>query len=234
MEKPAHLSRSAKPELMHNPFTPRFEDLPESLPIFPLPGAVVMPGIQLPLNIFEPRYLSMVFDTLGGDRMVGMLQPNPNAPHTDPEVVFTSGTAGRITSFSETADGRLLIILTGVCRFSVLRELPPLHGYRRVLVDWSRFAGDYTSTGPNQEAHERLLKAFHNFLKMEDLETEWRQVVKLDSLHLVNFLSGQLPFGTEEKQALIESVDLDERTRLLSALLEMYCTPAEPAPALRH
>lgn len=219
---------------MHNPFTPRFEDLPKSLPIFPLPGAVVMPGIQLPLNIFEPRYLSMVFDALGGTRMIGMIQPNPNAAHDEPEVLFGTGTAGRITSFSETADGRLLIILTGVCRFNVLRELPMLHGYRQALVDWSRFAKDYESLGPSNEVHEQLLEAFHNFLRIEELETEWQQVVKLDSLHLVNFLSGQLPFGTEEKQALIESVDLNDRTRLLTALLEMYCTPAEPTPALRH
>ena len=92
---------------MMNPFTPRFEHLPESLPIFPLPGAVVMPGVQLPLNIFEPRYLSMVFDALGGARMIGMVQPDPNAPHSEPEAVFSTGTAGRITSFSETSDGRL-------------------------------------------------------------------------------------------------------------------------------
>ena len=219
---------------MNNPFTPRFEDLPESLPIFPLPGAVVMPGIQLPLNIFEPRYLRMVFDTMKGARMIGMIQPDPNAAQADPEAVFGVGTAGRITSFSETTDGRLLIILTGICRFSVLRELPTLHGYRRVLADWSRFSGDYERLGPNHEVHERLLKAFHNFLRIEDLEAEWQQVVELDSLHLVNFLSGQLPFGTEEKQGLVDSVDLNDRTRLLTALLEMYCTPAEPTPAIRH
>jgi len=219
---------------MKNPFTPRFEDLPTALPIFPLPGAVVMPGIQLPLNIFEPRYLSMVFDCLGTGRMIGMVQPNPNAAHTVPEAIFGTGTAGRITSFSETADGRLLIILTGVCRFSIVQEMPALHGYRRVLVDWSRFSGDYAPQGPSRETHDRLLRAFRKFLRMEDLEAEWQQVLDMDSLHLVNFLSGQLPFGTEEKQALVESADLNERTRLLTALLEMYCTPAEATPPLRH
>jgi hypothetical protein len=163
-----------------------------------------------------------------------MIQPDPNAVHTEPEAIFLTGSAGRITSFSETADGRLLIIITGVCRFEILRELPIAHGYRRVLADWSQFSGDYDTLGPGREVHGRLLEAVHRFLRLEQLETEWRQVMELDGLHLVNFLSGQLPFGIEEKQALIESVDLNARTRLLTGLLEMYCTPAEATPPVRH
>ena len=115
-----------------NLFTPSFETLPDVIPLFPLEGALVMPGTQLPLNIFEPRYLSMVNDVLGNHRIVGMVQPAAD------DAVCATGCAARITSFNETEDGRFIILLTGLCRFDVLEEQDSVSGYRLFRVDWSR------------------------------------------------------------------------------------------------
>ncbi|CAG0947976.1 partial Lon protease 2, partial [Anaerolineae bacterium] len=126
-----------------HPFSLPFDQLPASLPIFPLPHAVAMPGCQLPLNIFEPRYLKMVFDALGDQRLIGMVQPELSAADAKTLALYKTGTAGRITFFNETSDGRLLVVLTGVCRFDIVEEIPTTRGYRRALVDWSRFRCDH-------------------------------------------------------------------------------------------
>ena len=125
--------------MARNPFTLPFERLPASIPVFPFTGAVVMPGVQLPLNIFEARYLNMVEDALAQHRIFAMVQSDPGSGR-DGEAVFQTGCAGRISSFSETDDGRFLIILLGVCRFDIREELPTVRGYRRVIADWQRFA----------------------------------------------------------------------------------------------
>jgi len=129
--------------MSRNPFFPKFSDLPTELPIFPLAGAVVMPGVQLPLNIFEPRYLSMVFDALAGDHLIGMVQPLSETTFDDTPEIHKVGCGGRITSYSETSDGRIVMVLTGVSRFEVRTELAPRHGYRRVKASWERFAIDF-------------------------------------------------------------------------------------------
>jgi Lon protease-like protein len=220
---------------MGNPFTPRFEDLPAELPLFPLPGALVMPGIQLPLNIFEPRYLSMVFDSLGSHRMIGMIQPRPDNAESDSPLLTTVGTAGRITGFNETHDGRMLIVLTGVCRFALGEELPLRNGYRRTRPDWSPFAVDYQAGDVPPQAQRNLLAALKRYLAAQGLEEEWESVERLPGAELVNFLISHLPFSPEEKQGLVESRGIDARSRLVTALLEMMLTaPEHPDSSSRH
>ena len=220
---------------MGNPFTPRFEDLPAELPLFPLPGALVMPGIQLPLNIFEPRYLSMVFDSLGSHRMIGMIQPRPESAESQRPELLPVGTAGRLTGFNETHDGRLLIVLTGVCRFALGEELPLRHGFRRTRPDWTPFAVDYQPGEVEPKAQQKLLAAMRRYLAAQDLEQEWEAVERLPGSELVNFLISHLPFRPEEKQGLVESRGLNDRSRLVTALLEMMLTAPEPSnPNSRH
>ena len=139
-----------------NPFIPPFEALPDTLPIFPLPGAIVLPHTELPLNIFEPRYLNMTNDALGSHRMIGMIQPDPQG-ETEGRV-YRTGCAGRITQFRETADCRIEMTLTGVCRFDLAEELSTTRGYRLVVPDWSRFAGDYEDHDDEVEGlHEQFI-----------------------------------------------------------------------------
>ncbi len=150
-----------------NPFEPGFEQLPETLPIFPLSGVLLLPGGKLPLNVFEPRYLAMVFDALAGPRLIGMVQPvqpggyaGDGLPTADGKPqVHRIGCAGRITSFNETEDGRLLLALSGVCRFEIVRELEPAHGgYRRVSSVFSRYRADLDHADEQIELdRERLM-----------------------------------------------------------------------------
>jgi len=215
---------------MKNPFTPAFEDLPPVIAVFPLPNTVVMPGTLLPLNIFEPRYLRMVLDALGAERMIGMIQPDPSAEAREPEALCRTGTAGRITAFEETSDGRLLITLIGVCRFDIKNELPGSHGYRRFRVEWSRFSGDYADTELPPEDRSKLLEALSQYLRYMDLQVDWEAVETMTADMLVNFFVNHIPFRIQDRQGLIESVGLKERAGLLAALLEM-CSSADSTPA---
>jgi hypothetical protein len=219
---------------MHShPFTLPFDKLPVSLPIFPLAGAIVMPGAPLPLNIFEPRYLNMVIDALAEDRMIGMVQPDPRRSDPHAEAVYGTGTAGRITAFNETRDGRFLIRLTGVCRFDIQEEVPTVRGYRRVVADWGRFAVDYETRGQVPERRD-LLDRLKRYASMYQLQIEWDTLRPLDDLTLVNVLATMLPLGVEDKQAIVESVTLQERARVLSALLEIAQAPFEDGPSRPH
>ena len=127
--------------MSHSHFSIPFERLPRALPIFPLPGTIVLPRADLPLNVFEPRYLNLVADALAGSRLVGMIQPDPDGGGE--RHLCRTGCAGRITQYRETADGRIEMILSGVCRFELGEELPTVRGYRLVVPDWDRFASDY-------------------------------------------------------------------------------------------
>ncbi len=206
-----------------NPFTPSFDRLPEAFPIFPLAGAVVMPGADLPLNVFEPRYLNMVFDVLGSHRMFGMVQPEA-AEASASDAVYQTGCAGRITSFSETDDGRVLLVLTGVCRFDIKEEISALNGYRRVLADWSRFRLDYQDSSKDILEREQLLLLLRRFCEQNRLEVAWDELELMQGAELVNILTCRLPLDVADKQALLESVTLPERTTLLRGLLEMALT----------
>ncbi len=204
-----------------NPFTLAFDKLPEAFPIFPLAGAIVLPGADLPLNIFEPRYLNMVLDVLGSHRMFGMVQPEEtSATHA----IHRTGCAGRITSFSETDDGRLLLVLTGVCRFDIREEIESVNGYRRVVPDWSRFRADYDKAPTDIPERKQLLMLLRRYCSENRIEVAWDELELMRGADLVNILVCRLPLEIADKQALIESVTLAERTQLLRGLLEMALT----------
>ena len=203
---------------MRNPFTPNIEDLPSVIPLFPLSGAVVLPHGQLPLNIFEPRYLSMVFDALAGSRLVGMVQPLHGEEGDHPDLHRT-GCAGRIVSFSETRDGRILLVLSGVSRFDVEDELELYRGYRRAKVSWSRFIHDLDDE-EIQIDRDRLLSLAKTYLKGRQIAIKWDSFDGLELPELVDTLASSLPFSSLEKQGLVEAVIMQDRCELLSALCE--------------
>ena len=214
-----------------NPFEPSFEQLPETLPIFPLSGVLLLPGGKLPLNIFEPRYLAMISDALAGSRMIGMVQPvqpggfaGDGMPSDDGRPkVHKVGCAGRITNFNETEDGRLMLVLSGVCRFDIVRELDPAQGgYRRVSSVFSPYRADLDHADDVVDLdRDRLMAALAAFFRGRQLSTDWDAVNKAADANLVTSLSMVLPFGPAEKQALLEAADSTARAKLLIAFLEM-------------
>lgn len=219
--------------MARNPFALPFERLPATIPVFPLTGAVVMPGAQLPLNIFEPRYLNMVEDALAQHRMFAMVQPDPVSGRDD-EAVFRTGCAGRISSFSETDDGRFLIILLGVCRFDIREELPAVRGYRRVIADWERFAIDQAPSCLEAGDRNCVLGLLRPYAETNGLTVAWDEVKAMDDARLVNTLVSRLPLDPIDKQALLETVSLTERARVLGALLDVPFSPLGEGAKRRH
>ena len=201
-------------------FQPGFDDLPRVVPIFPLPGVLLLPGGRLPLNIFEPRYLAMVRDALSGERTIGMIQPCAEAPDVGAARVYETGCAGRITAFSETDDGRYLITLTGTIRFDVGRELPPIEGYRRVIADYDRFRGDLEEEASEID-RERFLETLGCYFEANGIEGDWTAIGEAGDAALVTSLAMICPFGAPEKQALLEAMSLPERARTMTAIMEM-------------
>ncbi|HEX3861950.1 MAG TPA: LON peptidase substrate-binding domain-containing protein [Stellaceae bacterium] len=209
--------------------------LPEILPIFPLPGVLLLPRGRLPLNIFEPRYLAMTSDALGGARLIGMIQPSdPNDREREP-AVYPTGCAGRITSFAETPDGRFLVTLIGVSRFRIREELTLLRGYRRVVPEWGGFAGD-VQVGPAPEFdRQRLLEALKGYFAQQQLKADWEAVGATPGEELVTSLAMMCPFEPREKQALLEAVDFAARAELLIAMVEMAALKStQPGSSARN
>ena len=195
-------------------------DLPEAIPVFPLPMALLLPRARLPLNIFEPRYLAMLDDTMKSEhRLIGMVQPYENSG--TPPKLRTIGCAGRVTSLSETEDGRYLIALTGVARFRSKRELEGFAPYRRIEPDWTDFHGDLS--GPEDDpAFDRdgFLEKLQKYFRLAQLSSDWSSLREAQTEMLINSLSMLCPFTVEEKQALLETVDLTERRETLTALID--------------
>ncbi|MFV3075161.1 LON peptidase substrate-binding domain-containing protein [Niveispirillum fermenti] len=206
--------------MSRNPFDPGPGDLPDSIPVFPLTGVLLLPRGRLPLNIFEPRYLNMVQDALATDRLIGMIQPRDDGMAAEPPL-FDIGCAGRITSFSETDDGRFLITLTGVCRFRLLSEIPTTRGYRRAVADWSGFSADLDEDGPSHIDRDRLDTALRTYFQQQGITANWDSIAQAPLDRLITSLAMICPFDAPEKQALLESPDLEARARLLLALVEM-------------
>ena len=199
-------------------------DLPEVIPVFPLPGALLLPRGQMPLNIFEPRYLAMIDDALrDGHRLIGMIQPDPAHPGPDDKPnLFKVGCVGRITQLAESGDGRYLLELTGVARFRVEEELKVSTPYRQCRVTFSAFTDDFVAR-KGEEAVDRpaLLAALRNFLKANKLKADWEGIENAPNEALVNALAMMSPYGPPEKQALLEAPDLKTRAEILVAVTEM-------------
>ncbi|MBE7201062.1 MAG: LON peptidase substrate-binding domain-containing protein [Parafilimonas terrae] len=197
-------------------------DCPAIIPVFPLPGALLLPRGQMPLNIFEPRYLAMVDDALRGDRMIGMIQPDPDSSATTHPKLFRVGCAGRITQYAETGDGRYLISLTGISRFRVTGEVASAEAYRRCQVSYDEFAVDFQArAGEDTVDRAGVLKALRDFVESNDLKVDWAGIDEAPNEALVNALCMMSPFGVREKQAMLEAADLKTRAEILIAVTQM-------------
>ena len=198
-------------------------DLPEVIPLFPLPGALLLPRGQMPLNIFEPRYLAMIDDALKGHRLIGMIQPNSDAGGTrNVPALFSVGCAGRITQFAETGDGRYIVTLTGVARYRVSAEMPVLTQYRQAQADFEAFAEDFIpGYGEEDVDRDAVLKTLDEFAQSNKLKIDWKSIEAASNEALVNALSMMSPFGPKEKQALLEASDLKSRAEVLVAITQM-------------
>jgi len=201
----------------------RTADLPQMIPIFPLDGALLLPGGDLPLQIFEPRYLNMIDDAMAGDRIIGMIQTRPGGDRDRPKL-SNVGCAGRITSYAETSDGRYLITLTGVCRFDAGDELSIPTPYRQLRARYERFEADLGEGDEAQApeaARNRFAKALKRYLNRRELDIDWETAHTAPLEALVNSLAMGLPFDPAEKQALLEAPDFSRRFEVLTALLEI-------------
>jgi uncharacterized protein len=201
------------------------DDLPSVIPVFPLAGALLLPRGQMPLNIFEPRYLAMIDDTLrSSHRLIGMIQPDPahpganeNKPH-----LFQIGCIGRLTQFAESGDGRYLIQLTGVSRFRIEEELPVVTLYRQCKVTFQPFADDFKARkGEDEVDRKSLLRALTSFLKANNLKADWDGIENAPNEALVNALAMMSPYDAAEKQAMLEAPDLKTRAEILIAITEI-------------
>jgi len=196
-------------------------DLPDTIPLFPLPGALLLPRARLPLHIFEPRYLAMLEDALKTrHRLIGMIQPLSTPPGA-PAKLHRIGCAGRVTSFTETEDGRYMISLTGISRFRLGAEQPGFTPYLKAEVSWTDFARDI---GPSEEDpgfdREAFLHLLGRFFEAQELSTDWESLREADDELLINSLSMLNPFEVEDKQALLEAPTLSDRRKTLMTLME--------------
>ena len=201
----------------------RIADLPQMIPVVPLDGALLLPGGDLPLQIFEPRYLNMVDDVMAGERVIGMIQTRAGGDRQRPKLADV-GCLGRVTSFAETSDGRYLITLTGVCRFDAGAELPLPTPYRQLRARYDRFETDLTDQTEAEApkaARARFAKALKRYLNRRELDIDWETAETAPLEALVNSLAMGLPFGAAEKQALLEAAALADRFETLATLLEI-------------
>jgi len=199
------------------------EDLPAIIPVFPLPAALLLPRAEMPLNIFEPRYLAMVDAALSGKRIIGMIQPDERLPSCARGASLCAvGCAGRITSFAETGDNRYMITLTGIARFRIVEEVQTTTPYRQCRISAVPFCTDFAGNC-DEETVDRgsVLATFRAYLDAHNLETDWESVDNASNETLVNALAMMAPFGPAEKQALLEAPDLKARAETLVAITEM-------------
>ena len=214
-----------------------FSDLPETLPVFPLAGVLLLPRAHLPLNIFEPRYLAMIRDALESrDRLIGMIQPSdPRSDLYEPPL-YPIGCAGRVVESNDTPDGRILITLEGICRFGIEAEIGNVKGYRRVRPGWQRYRRDFDPVEDRVD-RPRLTAALQRYFQTTGIEADWEALERTPSERLVSSIAMICPFDPSEKQALLEAPDLASRAETMIALIEMASLeqPGEGARApLRH
>ena len=197
-------------------------DLPETIPVFPLPGALLLPRSRLPLHLFEPRYLQMLEDCMKTEtRLIGMIQPREVPAGQTEKRLQSIGCAGRLTAFSETEDGRYMITLTGISRFRVREEVQGFAPYRRAAVDWGGFSRD---RGPTEDDpgfdRDGFMEMLQKFFEEMELSTDWSSLKEADPELLINSLSMLCPFSTEDKQALLEAPSLTNRRETMVTLIQ--------------
>jgi uncharacterized protein len=201
------------------------EIMPDTIPVFPLSGALLLPRGQMPLNIFEPRYMAMIDHAMKTDRLIGMIQPNPDKGDMRP--LFSVGCVGRITELAETGDGRYVMTLTGIARFRIRDTIENGAPFLQFKVDWLPFADDYTPRY-GEEAVDRpsVMRALKDFAEANKVPVDWDSVKDAPNEALVNALSMMCPYGVREKQALLEAADLKARGDMLVAITEMELAKA--------
>lgn len=210
------------------------DQMPQSVPLFPLEGALLLPGGDLPLNIFEPRYLAMVRAAMQADQMIGMIQPCPcpekMAPETRP--FYRTGCVGKIASIEETADGRFLIHLHGVSRFELLGHALTDQGYRTGVIDVKKYAQDFHEPAPLPECMTRscLIEKFQQYLSRHDMQVDWDLASHIPDHRFYTLLAMICPFSPAEKQALLEAADFEERCRVLKCLMDIGCADETLSP----
>jgi len=201
-----------------------FDQISRTIAIFPLAGALLLPRGQLPLNIFEPRYLDMVRDAMNESHLIGMIQPTDPATLEPEPKVYRIGSVGRIDAFEETDDNRFLITLTGLCRFSIVDELPMADTYRRAVVSYARYRGDLEADVLAKFDRPALFDALRKYLDVQELDADWKALEHIADESLISSLSMMCPFEPREKQALLEASGLAERAETLTALMN-FATP---------
>jgi Lon protease-like protein len=198
-------------------------DLPASIPVFPLTGALLLPYARRPLNIFEPRYLEMVDHALRGDRLIGLIQPEDSTEESPQGLVALKkiGTVGRITHFEEVEEARYFVILEGICRFEILKEMPVMTPFRRAMISSTAFASDFDREfGEEAVDRQRFLKMMRDYAEFGNFDLNWDEIEKTGTADLVNFCCMVSPYGAAEKQALLEARSLEARAETLIAMAE--------------
>lgn len=209
-------------------------DLPLTVPIFPLTGALLLPFARRPLNIFEPRYLEMVDHALRGDRLIGMIQPRDTTEESpEGEVPLERiGTIGRIVHFEEVGDARYFVVLEGICRFEYVKEMPSLSPFRRAMVSTQAFASDFEhGLGEETVDRPRFLKMMKDYAEFGNFELNWEEIEKTPTADLVNFCCMVSPYGSAEKQALLEAGTLLTRAETLIAMAEFEMAQGGERPS---
>jgi Lon protease-like protein len=203
--------------MSENPYAPEYHELPETVPIFPLHGVLLLPRGQLPLNVFEDKYLAMVQDVMRSHRMIGMVQPE--SPQTSK--LFRTGCAGKVTGYQETDDGRNLVTLTGICRFEIAAEMDTLTPYRVVEANWSSYRSDLGREGCTNLDRERLTHLLKTYFEIHEFTCSWEHIEQATDERLITCLSMICPLEANEKQALLEADSCADRGEKFLAMLEM-------------
>jgi Lon protease-like protein len=211
-------------------------DLPLTLPLFPVAGALLLPRRPIQLTVFEPRYLSLLDDALGGERLIGMIQPKAGDDAVGPKPELCDvGCLGRIVQYAEIGDGRCFLSLMGVTRFRIAEELTTMTPYRLVRADYAPFAQDFVEgAGEAEVDREALLKALRDFAKANDLKIDWNDIREASNETLVNSLAIMSPYGAREKQAMLEAADLKSRAEILVAIAQYDLANSAETPRHLH
>lgn len=198
-------------------------DLPKEIPVFPLSNFIIFPNSTVPLNIFEPRYLQMVDDSMSSHRYIGMVQPKSKISNSKPEL-YSVGCLGKITSFNETEDGRYLIILNGVQRFHIINEVDEGKLYRTCKVDFRKFEKDLETNSQKLNSNDlgTIFKNLKLLFEKQGYSINWKEIENQSLYQTINTLSMASPFSLEEKQILLETIDLDDRKKKLEEILKTY------------